>query len=114
MLVIRIFCTGFYHEHTRSDRDEYITVVWSNLTSGDTWLYEKCKKHGCTDLKVGYDYESVMHYGPHRHGKIVMIAKESGVTFGYRSKLSEKDVIGIQEHYGCGGNDMTLKILSAH
>jgi hypothetical protein len=62
---------GLGHEHTRSDRDNYITILWSNIQEGrETWY---CRAIGDprTSAKIGdqqtlantaYDYDSIMHY----------------------------------------------------
>lgn len=31
---------GFYHEHTRSDRDHYVRINWANVPPGQLWNYE--------------------------------------------------------------------------
>ena len=100
---------GFFHEHTRSDRDKYITVNWANIDKfskeqGKSWKhnFDKCTKRGCHDLKVGYDYASIMHYGPKLGKYQVLTPKSKGKKFGQRKRLSAKDLEGINEHYGCG------------
>ena len=100
------FLTGFFHEHTRSDRDNYVTINWDNIPADWKNNFNKCGVYGCNDLQVGYDYDSVMHYGPTLMGKEAITAKQSGVSFGQRQKLSTKDLVGINEHYGCTGKHM--------
>jgi len=102
---------GFFHEHTRSDRDKYMTVNWDNIKkyekeTGRTWKHNflKCTDRGCNDLNVGYDYESIMHYGQNMGRYPVLIPKSSGVYIGQRNHLSDKDIIGLNEHY-CSGPD---------
>ena len=60
---------GFQHEHVRTNRDDYITINFNNLQSGDG---EGPGSGGIADLYVidtnstsygAYDFESVMHYG---------------------------------------------------
>ena len=101
---------GFFHEHTRSDRDNYVTVDWDAIDAyqkekgEDHWKHNfyKCTESGCKDLDVGYDYSSIMHYGQYLGGTKVMTPKQSGVTIGQRQQLSSKDIIGLNEHY-CSG-----------
>ena len=117
---------GFYHEHTRSDRDSYVTIQRNNIKmldakieaitgKKDTWKnnYKICtnRKYPCQDLKVGYDYESIMHYGRRlcdnnniAPGKTCVDAikpVKTGAKIGLRKRFSQKDIEGIQEHYGC-------------
>uniref|UniRef100_A0A8B9RKP8 Metalloendopeptidase n=1 Tax=Astyanax mexicanus TaxID=7994 RepID=A0A8B9RKP8_ASTMX len=51
---------GFYHEHTRSDRDRYVTINWQNI---DPTMQYNFNKENTNNLNTPYDYSSVMHYG---------------------------------------------------
>jgi hypothetical protein len=93
---------GFFHEHTRSDRDKYVTIKWGNIPSDWAHNFKKCTERGCNDLKVGYDYGSVMHYGRNLGGKEAIVPKDKNARIGQRQALSPKDLIGLNEHYGCG------------
>ena len=54
---------GFYHEHTRPDRDKYVEIKWENINKNYYYNFEKYD-HGAIDsLGVPYDYDSIMHYG---------------------------------------------------
>ena len=51
---------GFYHEQSRSDRGNYITVNWDNIEEGKEHNFEikdDSSHYG------PYDFDSVMHYG---------------------------------------------------
>ena len=56
---------GFYHEHARPDRDDYVTMQWANVNGGSTngnMLLMEDSVTGVGDVIVPYDYLSVMHY----------------------------------------------------
>ena len=99
-----------------------MTIKWDNIrrkskedklgpqeSHNREYQYYKCDgiqriQHGyilCQDLKVGYDYNSIMHYSRKLGRYDVIVPKEEGVTIGNRHQLSEKDVDGINEYYGC-------------
>ena len=69
---------------------------------------------GCNDLKVGYDYDSIMHYKARITGTSAdqITPKKAGVTIGQRKRLSEKDVEGLVEYYGCapGSADSSIHL----
>ena len=55
-----IHAFGFYHEQSRPDRDQYITVMWDNIKP-DRYSQYKIKA-GTHTYGVQYDGKSVMHY----------------------------------------------------
>ncbi|XP_052815771.1 zinc metalloproteinase nas-14-like isoform X2 [Mya arenaria] len=97
---------GFWHEHTRIDRDEYIEVVELNI------LYNhKTDFHVNKNAKIlvpEYDYYSVMHCKTNQFSisdnlKTVRI-KDPTVNealVGQRLNLSSKDVLRIKLLFGC-------------
>jgi hypothetical protein len=83
---------GIGHTHRRSDRDEYITVNYSNLEDGWFEQYEKCprcKFHG------PYECNSVMHYEQGTGGKIINgeIQDTMLVNPGYERRCFFPDVV---------------------
>ena len=51
---------GVYHEHSRCDRNTFVTINWDNIEDDREHNFERhC--NNATDYGV-YDYESVMHY----------------------------------------------------
>lgn len=51
---------GVYHQHTRSDRNTYITVNQQNIQPSNTNQFDI--PSGATVLGVAYSYRSIMHY----------------------------------------------------
>ncbi|KAL1429651.1 hypothetical protein MTO96_015919 [Rhipicephalus appendiculatus] len=55
---------GFFHEHSRPDRDQYVDVVWKNIVEASNESFWLKSETEADTLGEPYDYESVMHY-PH-------------------------------------------------
>ena len=94
---------GFHHEHTRTNSDKYVEIVWGNIRKDKVYAFRKCELFGCYDLGDKYDYGSIMHYprGAFGEGKITIKPKQAGVTIGQRERLSPLDVKGINDFYEC-------------
>merc|ERR1719309_633139 len=109
---------GFYHEQSRPDRDNYVTIHWNNIISDMKFNFNKYGRNTIDSLGTPYDYSSVMHYGSRsfsRNGRPTITAKKSGVKLGQRSGLSAIDAQqmnlmykGICSGGGGGGEGGTL------
>ncbi|XP_074046094.1 meprin A subunit alpha [Macrotis lagotis] len=53
---------GFYHEQSRSDRDDYVNIWWDEVIEGYEHNFNTYNDSYITDLNTPYDYESLMHY----------------------------------------------------
>ena len=56
-----IHTLGFWHEHSRPDRDEHITVNWDNIEAEERGEYNKTELSR-VNLIGPYDVCSIMHY----------------------------------------------------
>ena len=60
---------GFYHEQSRSDRDQYVEIFWENIQAGKENNFAK-ESHQTSDLLgAAYDFSSIMHYGKYSFAK---------------------------------------------
>jgi len=99
-----IHAIGFFHEQSRTDRDEYVTINWSNIQSGTENNFDKYTSGQVSDQGVSYDYGSLMHYGAYDFAvnpNVPTIIVPAGVSIGQRNGVSEKDAQKIRNMYQC-------------
>lgn len=100
-----LHAAGFHHEQSRSDRDQWITIVWSEIAPQHHSIFDKAPASRSQDIGP-YDYQSVMHYGATAFsatGKPTIIPKVAGAQIGQREGLSALDKAAITQLYGAGG-----------
>ena len=61
---------GFWHEQSRADRDEFISIQWDNIKSGMEFNFLKYDLRKIDHLGAEYDTCSVMHYGAYAFAKV--------------------------------------------
>lgn len=120
-----LHAAGIYHEQTRCNRDEHISVFWDNLITTDNEKKNRNIRYQfqkqCDDGQDfgEYDFKSVMHYHPLTFSKdedndkytilpithkiwifddIVRYYKELG-QMGQRDGLSDGDIATVNELY---------------
>ena len=95
---------GLYHEQSRPDRDNYVTILWKNIVSAMKFNFRKLSSNRINSLGVSYDYGSIMHYGAYafsRNRRPTILSKQANVQFGQRNRLSVKDKEQLQKLYRC-------------
>ncbi|XP_042245712.1 hatching enzyme 1.2-like isoform X2 [Thunnus maccoyii] len=96
-----IHSLGLHHEHTRKDRDQYITVQWTSITPGNK---KNFKMKGGNTLNLPYDLNSIMHYGQYffsKDGSPTLLPKQTGEQMGQRTHLSVLDIQRLNKLYHC-------------
>jgi hypothetical protein len=91
---------GFYHEQSRGDRDDYITIMWDEITPEMRSNFDKRDARG---QDIGpYDYDSIMHYpstAGSRSGKATIVPRVAAARIGQRDGLSALDRAAIETLY---------------
>lgn len=90
---------GLWHEQSREDRDDFITIHWDHIRSG---VEHNFNQHISDGDDIGsYDYGSIMHYGSHAFSKDgqATITTKNGAAIGQRGGLSDGDIAGVWRMY---------------
>lgn len=100
---------GFKHEHSRTDRDNYVQINWDNIIDDEEYNFEIAETINLTD----YDFDSVMHYAAcdfvwdflpcPPYYSITVLPPFNTVwqdSIGQRTHLSADDIIGMGIVYG--------------
>jgi hypothetical protein len=97
---------GLYHEQSREDRDNFVTIMWANIASGREHNFER-RVDNASDVN-NYDHGSIMHYGAfdfckkNSSGSCVgptIVTKPAGISIGQRSGLSQGDITTVLAIY---------------
>mmetsp|Transcript_5331 Transcript_5331/g.12100 ORF Transcript_5331/g.12100 Transcript_5331/m.12100 type:complete len:842 (+) Transcript_5331:114-2639(+) len=97
---------GFWHEHSRPDRDEHVSINWDYVQSSARNNFAKATM--VNSLGSPYDFNSIMHYPPvafstDRSVQTIIPVEplENWETMGQRAQLSKHDVEQLRLLYQC-------------
>ena len=96
---------GFFHEHTRKDRNDHVTVHDENIRIDSITNFQRHDHSNVTNLGFRYDLQSVMHYESFAFSKngqpTITVKGNASVRIGQRVKLSELDAEKLKRYYNC-------------
>ncbi|XP_033211645.1 tolloid-like protein 2 [Belonocnema kinseyi] len=100
---------GFWHEHTRPDRDRHVQIIRDNIMSGQEYNFNKLTEEEVNSLGLHYDYDSIMHYAKNTFSKgtyldtilPMEIHEKKRPEIGQRIRLSEGDIAQTNLLYKC-------------
>ncbi|MEQ2279202.1 Dorsal-ventral patterning tolloid-like protein 1, partial [Ameca splendens] len=100
---------GFWHEHTRPDRDDHVTIIRDNIQPGQEYNFLKMEPGEVNSLGEPYDFDSIMHYARNTFSRgmfldtILPSRDENGVrpAIGQRTRLSKGDIAQARKLYRC-------------
>jgi len=100
---------GFWHEQSRPDRDQYVTINLNTVYSGHHHNFEIRDKDTTTN-GIPYDYYSIMHYDSFAFTQDwnvpSIIPKQAGVELvhsSYKSGYTPLDVQAVRKLYANAG-----------
>ncbi|XP_031607194.1 astacin-like metalloendopeptidase [Oreochromis aureus] len=100
---------GFHHEHTRMDREQYITIIHSNIMPG---MEKNFRMQDGETFSLPYDATSIMHYGRDffsATGLPTIFPKKNVKEMGQRDKLTKTDIERVRRLYSCDSLKQTEK-----
>ncbi|ROL47856.1 Meprin A subunit beta [Anabarilius grahami] len=100
---------GFWHEQSRYDRDDYVSIKFENIIKGYESNFDKYSENVTTTQGTPYDYYSVMHYDKNAFSNgngstIITKLPEFQDVIGQRLDISEYDAIELNKLYKCSSS----------
>ncbi|MEO7048810.1 MAG: M12 family metallopeptidase [Ferruginibacter sp.] len=97
---------GVYHEQSRTDRDNYVNILWNNVREDSKYNFQV---EGDGTVRSAYDYCSIMQYNTNAFAKDksqpTIVCKTNGAIvacpacIGNRASLSPMDIDGLDKLY---------------
>lgn len=112
---------GFWHEHTRPDREQYVEILHANIMKGQEANFNKLTVENVTTLGLPYDFDSIMHYarnsysrGPYLDTILPVEGKDKKrPEIGQRVHLSGGDIMQANLLYKCSSEfEFIVNIIS--
>ncbi|MEZ4752463.1 MAG: M12 family metallopeptidase [Bdellovibrionota bacterium] len=96
---------GFIHEHSRTDRDEYVKVNWDNIDPKFRMQFETVPEILMDPIKgTPFDYASIMLYPPNAFAKdknkLTLESATAQMLNPANARLSNQDVERVGRLYG--------------
>ncbi|XP_034997263.2 hatching enzyme 1.2 [Hippoglossus stenolepis] len=96
---------GFHHEHTRTDREQYITILPHNIMKG---MQRNFNKQQGNTFNLPYDITSILHYGGgffSANGLDTIVPVKHMKNMGQRVKLTKLDIERVRHLYKCDATE---------
>lgn len=109
---------GFWHEHTRPDREQHVAIIGQNILYGQAYNFDKMSTKDVDSLGQAYDYASIMHYAKNTFSKGAFLdtlrpldssPDQGKAEIGQRVRLSEGDIVQANLLYQCTTCGATLQ-----
>lgn len=112
---------GFWHEHTRPDRENHVVINKVNIMTGQEYNFNKLTEDDVNSLGQAYDYDSIMHYAKNTFSKgtyletilPVDLAGRKRPEIGQRIRLSEGDIAQANLLYKCPSEWRFIAVFSS-
>jgi len=96
---------GFFHEQSRLDRDEHVTIFRNNVMDDSKDQFDKYKHYEADTLGEPYDPDSIMHYGnfafSENNRRTIIYKINPTKKLGQRERLSRIDIRQLNKLYRC-------------
>ena len=108
---------GFWHEHTRPDRDDHVIILRKHIIQNQEYNFNKLSESEVDSLGEPYDFHSIMHYARNTFSRGTYIDTilpkvpegEKRPEIGQRIKLSVGDIRQANLLYKCPKCGSTLQ-----
>lgn len=60
---------GFDHMQSSHDRDDYVRILWDNISSEGSGQFDKRGSQSTSHFGQKYDFDSIMHYASNAFSK---------------------------------------------
>lgn len=91
---------GLWHEQSREDRDQFVTINWQNIQAGMASQFQQHITDG--DDLGAYDYGSIMHYPRtafSKNNQDTITPVDANAQIGQRAGLSPGDIAAVRAMY---------------